>query len=91
MNLGGRNGDAYLVIGSNGGLASYPAWYYNLSAEPRVAMEVRDERLTMQAATAEGTGRTRLWAEIVERYPNFITYQEGVTRELPVVMLRPTS
>jgi hypothetical protein len=28
--------------------------------------------------------------QIVERYPNFTKYQAGVTRELPVVVLRPT-
>ncbi len=50
---------------------------------------VGGEKLTAKAATTQGTERARLWGEIVRRYPNFIKYQEGVTRELPVV-LRPT-
>ncbi len=56
-----------------------------------MVIEVGGERLTMRAATAHGTERARLLAEIVERYPNFAKYQEGVTRELPVVVLRPKS
>ncbi len=39
---------------------------------------------------ADGAERARLWAKIVERYPNFTKYQAGVTRALPVVVLRPT-
>ena len=84
-----RDGDAYVIIASNGGLPAHPAWYYNLTAEPRVTIEVGGERLTAHAATAEGTERARLWAKIVGRYPNFTKYQDGVTRELPVVVLRP--
>jgi hypothetical protein len=54
-----------------------------------VTVEVGGTRLAAQAATADGTERARLWAKIVERYPNFTKYQAGVRRELPVV-LRPT-
>ena len=85
-----RDGDAYVIIASNGGLPAHPDWYHNLTAEPRVVIEVGGARLTMQAVTAHGAARARLYAEIVERYPNFAKCQEGVTRELPVV-LRPTS
>jgi hypothetical protein len=50
---------------------------------------VNGSRLAVRAATAKGVERVRLWASIVKRYPNFVKYLEGVTRELPVV-LRPT-
>ncbi len=85
-----RDGDAYVILASNGGLATHPAWYHNLTAEPRVTIEVGGTRLAPQAATADGAERPRLWAKIVERYPNFTKYQAGVTRALPVVVLRPT-
>ena len=84
-----RDGEAYVVVASNGGLATHPSWYLNLTAEPRVVIEVGGTRQRVRAATAEGPERARLWAEVVERYPNFTKYQEGVTRELPVVVLRP--
>ena len=82
-----RDGEAYAVVASNGGLPSHPAWYHNLTSEPRASIEMGGSRLAVLAATAE---RDRLWAGIVGRYPNFVKYQEGVTRELPVV-LRPTT
>ena len=55
-----------------------------------MTIEVGGTRLVVQAATADGAERARLWAKIVERFPNFTNYQAGVTRELPVVVLRPT-
>ena len=27
-----RDGDAYVIVASNGGLATHPAWYHNLTA-----------------------------------------------------------
>jgi len=86
-----RDEDAYVVVASNGGLATHPAWYHNLTAEPRVVIEVGGERLAVQAATTDEAERARLWARIIKRYPNFTKYQEGVTRELPVVVLRLAS
>jgi F420H(2)-dependent quinone reductase len=86
-----RDGDAYVIVASNGGLAAHPSWYYNLTAEPRVVIEVGGERKAVQATTTDGTERSRLWARIVDRYSNFTKYQDGVTRELAVVLLRPTS
>jgi hypothetical protein len=57
-----------------------------------MVIEVGGERLRMQAATAEGTERPPPVGQgRFECYPNFTKYQEGVTRELPVVVLRPTS
>ncbi len=47
-----RDSDAYVIIASNGGLPAHPAWYHNLTTEPRVVIEVDGARLTMQAATA---------------------------------------
>ena len=86
-----RDGEGYAVVASNGGLPSHPAWYHNLTSEPRASIEVGGSRLAVRAATAEGAERARLWVKIVERYPNFVKYQDGVTRELPVVVLRPTT
>jgi deazaflavin-dependent oxidoreductase (nitroreductase family) len=39
-----RDGDAYVVVASNGGLAAHPPWYYNLTAEPYVVIEVGGSR-----------------------------------------------
>ena len=61
-----------------------------LARRTRLERSLSQERLAVRAATAEGAERARLWASIVERYPSFVTYQEGVTRELPVV-LRPAA
>jgi deazaflavin-dependent oxidoreductase (nitroreductase family) len=84
-----RDGDNYVVIASNGGQPRNPAWYSNLVAEPRVSIEVGGTRRNVVAETATGTERERLWARIVADFPNFDKYQQAITRELPVVVLRP--
>ena len=84
-----RDGDAYVVIASNGGLSRHPAWYLNLTAQPRAMVEMGATRVEVLADVAQGAERDRLWARVVERYPNFLKYQAGVTRQLPVVVLRP--
>ena len=90
-----RDGEAYVVVASNGGLPSHPAWYHNLRAEPRASIEVGGPRLAVRAVTSEGAERARLWAGIVGRYPTGATpplssTRRGVTRALAVV-LRPTT
>jgi deazaflavin-dependent oxidoreductase (nitroreductase family) len=72
-----RDGDAYVIVASNRGLATHPAWYHNLTAEPRVTIEVGGTRLAAQAATADGAERARLWAKIVERYPTSPSIRRG--------------
>ena len=84
-----RDGDAYVVIASNGGLPRHPAWYLNLTAQPRAMVEMGATRVEVLADVAQGAERDRLWARVVERYPVFVKYQAGVTRQLPVVVLRP--
>jgi deazaflavin-dependent oxidoreductase (nitroreductase family) len=84
-----QDGQDYVIVASNGGLPKHPAWFLNLQTTPRATIEVGAARREVLARIAEGTERERLWARIVEHFPNFATYQAGVTRQLPVVVLRP--
>jgi deazaflavin-dependent oxidoreductase (nitroreductase family) len=62
-----EDGDRYLLVGSNGGLARHPAWYLNLRENPDVEVQVRGERFAARgrpadrgrAAGALGTARGR--------------------------------
>ena len=80
-------GDRLLVIASNAGAPSHPAWYYNLLAHPQVTVEVGRETYDATAIVTEGAERQRLWAGIVEKNPFFADHQAKVTREIPVIAL----
>ncbi|MGD9601866.1 MAG: nitroreductase family deazaflavin-dependent oxidoreductase [Gammaproteobacteria bacterium] len=83
----GRSGDAYVVIGSKGGAATQPAWYWNLRAYPSVELQVATAKFSAHARIAEGAERERLWAMMVDLYPPYREYQAKTDRQIPVVVL----
>ena len=81
------DGDRLLVIASNMGAAKHPAWYLNLTADPRVTVEVGDQTYEAVASTAEGAERKRLWSLLTQNYPFFTDHQQQTDRVIPVVIL----
>jgi deazaflavin-dependent oxidoreductase (nitroreductase family) len=81
------DGDALLVIASNAGAPAEPDWYLNLLREPRVVVEVGDERYEAVATPATGETYERLWSMIKEGYPFFAEHEVKAGRTIPVVVL----
>jgi deazaflavin-dependent oxidoreductase (nitroreductase family) len=82
-----RDGDRLLVMASNSGAPKHPDWYVNLLANPRVTVEIGDERYEAQATPAEGAEREALWSMIKENYPFFADHETMTDRTIPVVSL----
>ena len=79
-----------MVIASKGGAPAHPGWYANLLADPKVRVQVGDQRFDAHAITATGDERARLWKMMEELYPPYRRYQErAAPREIPVVVLTP--
>ena len=83
----GQDGDAYVVIASQGGAPTHPSWFVNLVSEPDVEVQVGAERFRVRAHPAEGDERARLWALMAAIWPNFDVYQTRTERRIPVVVL----
>ena len=83
----GTDGDRYLLIASQGGAPTHPNWYLNLTADPNVELQVKDERFAATARTAEGEERDRLWKVMTSVWPSYDTYQTRTDRVIPVVVL----
>jgi deazaflavin-dependent oxidoreductase (nitroreductase family) len=81
-------GEEPVLVASNGGSPSHPAWYLNLLADPRALIEVEGERIEVVARTVTGTEREHLWRRAVEIYPAYANYQRRTERALPVVVLK---
>jgi F420H(2)-dependent quinone reductase len=81
----------YVVTASYAGFDTHPAWFHNLRSNPRVALQIRDKRLTGIAEPADPTLRQQLWDKLVELAPGYGSYQKRTTREIPIVLLRPVS
>jgi F420H(2)-dependent quinone reductase len=82
----GRDGDNLVVVASLGGAPHNPAWYWNLQGQG-AEVQIGDEHQRVRARDAEGAERERLWAKMVELYPNFAEYQKKTTRRIPVIVL----
>jgi deazaflavin-dependent oxidoreductase (nitroreductase family) len=86
-----RDGDAFVIIASNGGAPRHPDWYLNLQAHPEAAVEVNGRRIEVLAETVEGEVRERLWRFAVASWRYYDAYQRRADRQIPVVRLHPTA
>jgi deazaflavin-dependent oxidoreductase (nitroreductase family) len=79
----------YCVIASKGGAPAHPAWFLNLEANPRVKVQVANEKFDAVARVAKGEERERLWQLMVDYYAPYTDYQAATQRQIPVVVLDP--
>jgi deazaflavin-dependent oxidoreductase (nitroreductase family) len=83
-----RDGDRYVVVGSNRGAPTNPGWYANILANPEVTVEAEGDTFKARAhVEAEGPERDRLWAAHKTLYPNFADYETMATRVIPAISL----
>ncbi len=87
----GMSGDSPVVVASKGGDPAHPDWYFNLSEQSEVDVQIKGDRFTARARTAAGQERTELWAEMLKHWPPYAEYQTKTDREIPVVVLEPVS
>ena len=83
-------GDAYVLVGSQGGAPRNPVWVYNLRADADV--EIRDETDVYNMRVREVTDpdeRARLWAASVAAFPPYEEYQGRTSRTIPVFVAEP--
>jgi F420H(2)-dependent quinone reductase len=78
-----------IVIGSNAGHKTAPAWALNLEANPDAEVELGNRRKKVRARTAQGEERAELWQKMNEIYSGFDDYDERTTREIRVFVLEP--
>jgi deazaflavin-dependent oxidoreductase (nitroreductase family) len=83
-----RDGDALLVVASNGALTSHPSWYFNLRANPAAQVELGGERMNVTATILQSDERERAWRVVTMKYPFFHVYERSVRRVIPVLRLR---
>jgi F420H(2)-dependent quinone reductase len=84
-----KDGEAYVVIASDGGSPHHPDWYANLVEHPDTEIEVRGRRRQVRAETVTGSDRDRLWRQAVGTFGGYAGYQARTDREIPVVRLVP--
>jgi deazaflavin-dependent oxidoreductase (nitroreductase family) len=84
-----RHDDGLVVIGSNFGQASHPAWSANLLAHPTATVAVRGVRWQVRARLLSDAEKAAVWPELLRLWPGYAAYQERSGRDLRVFLLTP--
>jgi deazaflavin-dependent oxidoreductase (nitroreductase family) len=89
-----RVGDAFVVVGSNGGGPKDPDWVWNVRADSTAWVHVNRREIPVRAHVAEGAEHDELFARLSEASDSLARYQERAAtfgRTVPLVVLEPRS
>ena len=81
----------YFLVGSNWGKEKNAGWYYNLLPQPHTIIEVKGNKIPVEASLAEGQEYDRLWKYAIEHHPPYQHYKEMTKRHIPIVILKPVT
>lgn len=84
-----RYGEAKILVASLGGISRNPVWYYNLKANPDVAITADGVTRDYRAREVGPEEKAKLWPVIVEAYPPYDEYQARTDRDIPVFVCDP--
>jgi deazaflavin-dependent oxidoreductase (nitroreductase family) len=86
--IGFPTGDGLVVIASNWGQRSHPAWYHNLRAHPEGDVTLDGATRRFRAVEAEGDRRARIWRDGLRVYPGWSQYERRASgRHIAVFVL----
>ncbi|MEV6281861.1 nitroreductase/quinone reductase family protein [Kribbella sp. NPDC051770] len=86
-----RDGESFVVVGSNWGQEHHPAWSANLLADDQaVVAPPGAAALPVRARLAEGAERERVWPLVTQVWPAYDTYVARSGRDVRVFVLTPS-
>lgn len=80
---------SYAVVASKGGDPKHPAWYHNLLAHPRVALQDGEDAREYDARELDGAEREAWWRRATAVWPDYDDYQRKTDRVIPIFVLEP--
>lgn len=83
-----RDGDRALILGSNFGQETHPAWSANLLAEPQASVTMGGIEIPVDATLLTGDDRQRGMDKFLA-YPMYRSYLSRTDRELRLFALTP--
>jgi deazaflavin-dependent oxidoreductase (nitroreductase family) len=84
--------DAWLIVASNAGSASHPAWFLNMVKNPDdIWLEVGRRKLKVRGESLQGAAREDAIKRIAAISARYGGYQQKTDRKIPVVRLTPAA
>ena len=83
---------AYLMVGSQGGAPTDPAWVANLRAAPdQVTVQDGPDPWDGVARELDGPAREEWWERAVAAFPDYADYQRKTDRRIPIFLVERRS
>lgn len=82
------DGDDVLIVASNFGGQSHPAWSYNLDANPDCKVRLGAEEKKALASRLTDSEKAMLWSQIERTIPQMKSYKVRTSRNIKVYRLR---
>ncbi len=85
-----HDSDTFAIVASNWGQKHYPAWYFNLKANPRATCAIGRQVGEYMAHEANGEEYERFWQCAMDTYIGFPDYKQRVgERRIPIMVMTP--
>ncbi len=84
-----EDGERVVLVASNAGTSSDPAWLHNIRANPAVTVRIRNEERKMSAHVAAAEEKSALWPRLTRMFPKWQMMEDRSQRVFPVVVLTP--
>ena len=77
-------------MASKGGSPASPDWYFNLTANPDVTVQIKGEKFPPTPAPRRRRREPAMWDHMVEVWPDYADYPKKTDRTIPIVVLERT-
>ncbi|MFC1878569.1 nitroreductase family deazaflavin-dependent oxidoreductase [Chloroflexota bacterium] len=85
-----ENGRQIILVASNAGTGSDPAWLLNIRANPGASANIRGQKREMTAHIANPQEKAQLWPVLTKLFPKWQMMEDRSKRSFPVVVLDPS-
>lgn len=81
--------DGLLLVASQGGAPTNPAWYHNLVKHPEIMVSHRRRPMKLRARLATREEKPELWPICDQHYAPYADYRKRTTRDIPIFVCEP--
>ena len=82
-------GDGKILVGSQAGLDTHPAWVYSVQENPELSISADGKRANYLSRQLSEEEKARLWPHLLSVYPAYDEYQARTDRAIPVFLCEP--
>ena len=83
------DGRDMVVVAANSGMPTHPAWYLNLTDDPRATVEVEGRTVPVRAVPMTRDEAGVWWLRVLQTAPDYARYPARTDRPLPLLRLVP--